>query len=278
MLFRSTALEFSLKPVFDEQNRVMTIVVEGNDITEQQAALRERKQAQSELEQRNRELDAFGYVVAHDLKAPLRAISNLSQWIEDDLAGEILADTQPQMRLLRSRVARMSATIDGLLDYARIGRTDAKIEPVIVAELLAEVIDSIDLPSTFTISISANLPTLDTNWLLLFQVFSNLISNAVRHHDRPDGLIEISGQARGDFYEFAVADDGAGIDPVQHERVFEIFTAVNPQQRSDSTGIGLAIVKKIIEAEGGTIWLESQLCQGTTFYFTLPMCELALLT
>ena len=244
----------------------------GRDITES-------RQIQAALQARNQELDAFVYVVAHDLKAPLRGISNLSQWIEDDLAGVVLADTQSQMLLLRNRVRRMEATIDGLLDYARIGRTDTGIvEPVVVSRLLAEVIDSIEPPPTFTISIAPNLPTLNTKWLRLFQVFSNLIGNAVKHHDRADGLIHISGQQRGDFYEFAVADDGAGIDPAQQDRVFEIFKAVNPQNRSDSTGIGLAIVKKIIEAEGGTIWLESQLGQGTTFYFRLPMCGSALST
>jgi signal transduction histidine kinase len=235
----------------------------GRDITES-------KQTEAALEKRNQELDNFVHIVSHDLKAPLRAVSNLAQWIEDDLEGKVLADTQPQLTLLRNRVDRMAATIDGLLDYARIGRTAESIEPVCVAELLAETIESLAPSPTFSISIDPNLPTLDTKRLLLFQVFANLIGNAIVHHDRSDGSIQISCQACGDFYEFGVADDGPGIAPENHSKIFTIFQMVNPQNRSDSTGIGLAIVKKIIETEGGTIRLESELGRGTAFYFTWP--------
>jgi PAS domain S-box-containing protein len=259
-------------PIFDDSGQVVRWFGTNTDITERQTALRELEQAQADLGQRNQELDSFVYVVAHDLKAPLRAISNLSQWIEGDLEGVLTPDTQLQMTLLRSRVRRMEATIDGLLDYARVGLTDDQIEPICVTELLAEVIDSIDPPPTFTIVIDPNLPILHTKWLSLFQVFTNLISNGIKHHDRADGSMHIFGRDLGDFYEFIVADDGPGIAPEQHDRMFKIFQAVNPQNRSDSTGIGLAIVKKIVEAEGGTIWLESELGQGTTFYFTWLKC------
>ncbi|WP_310421996.1 PAS domain S-box protein [Chamaesiphon sp. VAR_48_metabat_135_sub] len=254
-------LDFSLKPVFNEIGRVVTIVAEGHDITD-------LKQIQAALEQRNQDLDSFVHIVSHDLKAPLRAIANLSQWIEEDLEGEILTEIQPQLVLLRSRVARMSATIDGLLDYARIGRSNDKIEPVCVAQLLAETIDSLAPPPTFSISIAPNLPTLNTKRLFLSQVFANLIGNVIKHHDRSDGSIQISCQECGGFYEFEIADDGPGIAPENHDKVFAIFQAVNPQNSPDSTGIGLAIVKKIIETEGGTIRLESELGHGTTFYFT----------
>jgi PAS domain S-box-containing protein len=265
--------DFSMKPVFDADGRVITIIAEAHDITE-------RIQAQAALEQRNQELDSFVYVVSHDLKAPLRAIANLSEWIEEDLEGSLSVANQQQMELLRSRVYRMEATIDGLLDYARIGRVDETIESVSIAELLAEVIDSIAPPPTFRIELPPDLPTLSTRRLPLFQVFANLIGNGIKHHDRMDGsiVILIAKRAtkavadRGDCYEFAIADDGPGIAPEHHERMFKIFQAVNPQNRADSTGIGLAIVKKIIEAEGGTIWLESELGKGTTFYFTWPKC------
>jgi PAS domain S-box-containing protein len=230
----------------------------------------DRNRNQSELEQRNRELDSFVHIVSHDLKAPLRAVANLSQWIEDDLAGVMSADTQQQMELLRNRVRRMGATIDGLLEYARIGRSEDSIEPVAVSELIAETIEMLTPPPTFTIGIAQNLPTLYTKRMLLSQVFANLLGNAIKHHDRVDGLIHLGIAERPEFYEFAIADDGPGIAPEHQERVFRIFQAVNPQKRNDSTGIGLAIVKKIIEAEGGTIRLESQIGIGTTFYFTWP--------
>jgi PAS domain S-box-containing protein len=230
----------------------------------------ERKRNQSELEERNQELDSFVHIVSHDLKAPLRAIANLSQWIEDDLEGSLPAANQEQMEMLRMRVHRMEATIEGLLEYARIGRTDGEIEPVVVSELIAETIETLAPLPTFTIGIAQNLPTLYTNRMLLSQVFANLLGNAIKHHDRVDGLIHLGIAERNEFYEFAIADDGPGIDPVNHERVFRIFQAINPQNRSDSSGVGLAIVKKIVEAQGGNIRLESQPGNGTTFYFTWP--------
>jgi PAS domain S-box-containing protein len=256
-----TITDFSLKPMFDEIGQVEAIVAEAHDISL-------RKQAQADLEQRNQDLDSFVYVVAHDLKAPLRGIANLSEWIEEDLEGSLSVDNQQQMTLLRSRVYKMEATIDGLLDYARIGIAAEKIESVSIAKLLAEVIDSIDPPPTFTIELPSELPMLSTRRLPLFQVLANLIGNGIKHHDRVDGSIQIAVEDRGDCYEFAISDDGPGIAPEHHARMFKIFQAVNPQNRSDSTGIGLAIVKKIVEAEGGTIWLESELGKGTTFYFT----------
>jgi signal transduction histidine kinase len=160
--------------------------------------------------------------------------------------------------------------ISGLLDYARAGRTDGMIEAVVVEELLAEVIDSIAPPPTFQIAIAPGMPILSTKRLLLSQVFSNLISNGIKHHSRPDGSIQISVQDQGNFYEFAVADDGPGIAPEYHNKIFMIFQAVNPQKNVDSSGVGLSIVKKIVETEEGTIRLESNLGEGTTFYFTWP--------
>jgi PAS domain S-box-containing protein len=257
-------------PIRGESGQVVRWFGTNTDITAQQTALRELDRSQAALTERNQELDSFVYVVAHDLKAPLRGIANLSQWIEDDLGGVLATEIQQHTSLLRSRVRRMEATIDGLLEYARVGRLDGRREPVAVAQLLAEAIDSIDPPPTFTIAIAPHLPTLNTSRLLLFQVFTNLISNAVRHHDRADGSIHIFGRDLGDVYEFVIADDGPGIPPEYHDRIFTLFQAVNPQNRSDSTGIGLSIVKKIIETAGGTIRLESQLGKGTTFYFTWP--------
>ena len=255
--------DFSLKPMFNEVGQVESIVAEAHDITD-------RKQAQADLEQRNRELDSFVHVVSHDLKAPLRAVANLSEWIEEDFEGSLSVANQQQMAKLRSRVHKMQATINGLLDYARIGMKVETIESVPIAELLADVIDSIAPPPTFKIELPPELPMLSTRRLPLFQVFANLISNGIKHHYSEAGSIQILIEERGDCYEFAIIDDGSGIAPEHHDRMFKIFQAVNPQNRPDSTGIGLAIVKKIIEAEGGTIRLESELGKGTTFYFTWP--------
>jgi signal transduction histidine kinase len=164
----------------------------------------------------------------------------------------------------------MTAMIDGLLDYARAGRTDKTIERTAIADLLSEVIDFLGPPPNFTIAFALNLPTFNTKRLLLSQVLANLIGNAVKHHDRVDGSIHISVEERDNFYEFAVADDGPGIDLEYQNSIFTIFHTGNPQNNKDSTGIGLAIVKKLIEAETGMIRLESEVGKGTTFYFTWP--------
>lgn len=222
------------------------------------------------LDDRNQELDRFVHIVSHDLKAPLRAISNLSQWIEEDLEGRLPPENQQQMALLRDRVYRMEAMINGLLDYARAGRTDSVIESVSVAQLLAEVIDSLDPPKSFSIEIMPEMPTLHTKRLMLSQVFANLIGNGIKHHGRSDGRIRVSSQDLGNFYEFEVADDGPGIAPEYHDKIFTIFQTLNSHNNQDSSGIGLSIVKKIVEAEEGTIRLKSEIGKGTTFYFTWP--------
>jgi signal transduction histidine kinase len=225
------------------------------------------------LERRNQELDQFVYVVSHDLKAPLRAISNLSEWIEMDLEGQLPPENQQQLQLLRTRTQRMTAMIDGLLNYSRVGRAKMATEVVEVSELLAEVIDSLNPPPQFVIKIASPMPTLLTKRLFLSQVFANLINNAIKHRDREEGSLEISVQEDANFYEFALKDDGPGIAPEDHERIFMIFKTLRPSENNESTGVGLSIVRKIIETEGGAIRLESQLQQGTTFYFSWPKQE-----
>ncbi len=222
------------------------------------------------LEKRNQELDQFAYVTSHDLKAPLRAISNLSQWIEEDLGDTISEETQHQMTLLRGRVQRMENLINGLLHYSRVGRLKTESETVSVENLLKEMIDSIDPPAGFTIEIGPEMPILNTPRLLLQQVFSNLISNAIKHHHRTDGKITISVKDQENFYEFMVADDGPGISAQYHEKVFIIFQTLQARDHIENTGIGLSLVKKIVENEGGTIWLNSQEGEGTTIHFTWP--------
>ncbi|WP_366944926.1 PAS domain-containing protein [Chamaesiphon sp. GL140_3_metabinner_50] len=250
-------------PLRDVDGNILGIVGIGHDITD-------RKLAEVALADRNQELDSFVYTVSHDLKAPLRAISNLSQWIEDDLQGQLPPDNQQQFQLLRTRVKRMELMIDSLLLYARAGRQEARSETFDLAELLSEIIDSLAPPEGFTIDIQPPLPTLTTKRGFLNQVLTNLINNAIKHHTSVTGHLDISAIEHPDYHEFILKDDGPGIAPESQAKVFDIFTTLKVKDNSDSTGIGLAIVKKIVETEQGTIRLESSLGEGTTFYVTWP--------
>lgn len=225
-------------------------------------------QTNTALEKRNQELDQFAYVTSHDLKAPLRAIANLSQWIEEDISDCLTDETRHQMDLLRGRVHRMEALINGLLQFSRSGRVTADKSSVSVAALLAEIVDTLAPPPGFSVEIDPNMPTFITERLPLQQVFSNLISNAIKHHSRPDGKVKVSVQDRGKAYEFSVADDGKGIASEYHEKIFGIFQTLEARDRNENTGIGLAIVKKIVENYGGKIKIESTEGEGATFIFT----------
>ncbi|WP_052672264.1 PAS domain-containing sensor histidine kinase [Aliterella atlantica] len=267
-------------PVLAENNRIREWVGLCSDIQERksaEAALTNRAnelaylsavlaQTNTALEKRNQELDQFAYVTSHDLKAPLRAIANLSQWIEEDLSEVLTDDTRHQMNLLRGRVHRMEDLINGLLQFSRVGRVGTEKSLVSVGDLLSEIIDSF-VPPAFKLDI-APMPTITTEKLPLEQVFSNLISNAVKHHPRQDGNIQISVREYQSYYEFSVADDGRGIDPAYHDKVFGIFQTLEARDKSENTGIGLAIVKKIVENQGGQIKLISQEGQGAIFSFT----------
>jgi PAS domain S-box-containing protein len=271
-------------PVINPEGEIVSGMMMTQDITENkkaEEALRSRAQelarmtavlAQTTavLEKRNSELDQFAYIVSHDLKAPLRAIANLSQWIEEDLEEHLTEDTRHQMDLLRNRVHRMEALINGLLQYSRVGRLKTELQAVDVEALLTEVIDSIGQPPEFTIRIMPGMPTLITERLPLEQVFANLISNAIKHNKRKQGEVLISVEEQTDFYEFAVADDGPGIAPEFHEKIFQMFQTLEARDTAENTGVGLAIVKKIIEDKGGKIYVESQVGQGAKFYFTWP--------
>ncbi|WP_019507700.1 PAS domain S-box protein [Pleurocapsa sp. PCC 7319] len=226
------------------------------------------EQTTSLLKKRNRELDEFTYIVSHDLKAPLRAIRNLSEWIEEDLEDKLDDDIRQNLKLLKSRVGRMQMFIQSLLKYSRVGREQSPTEIVAVKDLLMDIIDSIAPPPKFAIAIDESMPTLNTQKIALEQVFSNLISNGIKHHHSQAGKIEISATETPQFYYFAVTDDGDGIALEHQERIFGIFQTLSSRDHNESSGIGLSIVKKIVESQGGTIELESQVGKGTTFSFS----------
>ncbi|MEL6385469.1 MAG: ATP-binding protein [Cyanobacteria bacterium J06626_18] len=222
------------------------------------------------LETRNRELDEFAYVASHDLKSPLRAIANLASWLEEDLEGNISDENQQQLDLLQSRVHRMEGFIDGLLRYSRAGRQSIEAEPVDTRALVDEIAIALVTPPEFRITATPDMPTLHTQGILQQQVLANLIGNAVKYHDRPDGQVTVTIEGHGEMAEFAIADDGPGIAPEFHQRIFGVFQTLNSRDTIESTGIGLSIVKKLVNQQGGTITVRSTEGEGSTFTFTWP--------
>ncbi len=224
----------------------------------------------AEVERKAQYLEQFAYVTSHDLKAPLRAVSNLAQWIEEDLNDKLDDASREQLALLRDRVRRMHDLIEGLLEYSRVGKTSDSETKVDTRELVNEIIDSLSPHTGFSIKIKGKMPTLYVDRLQIGQVFSNLISNSLKHHGGDKGKIRIKSEHYGDVYQFSVCDDGQGIASEYHDKVFMMFQVLEPSDLESSTGIGLALVKKIVEENNGTIRLESSAGEGACFYFTWP--------
>lgn len=223
-----------------------------------------------EIKGANEELKNFAYVVSHDLKAPLRAISSLADWISTDYADKFDDEGKEQMRLLINRVHRMDGLINGILLYSRVGRVKESIVAVDLDKLVHDVIHSLAPPANITITVVGSLPSIMTEPTRIQQVFQNLISNAIKYMDKPNGKISISWSAEGRHLKFAVTDNGPGIRQQHFEKIFQLFQTLAPRDRIESTGVGLALVKKIVEMYGGHIWVESTVGEGSTFFFTLP--------
>jgi len=219
----------------------------------------------TELKKKNDELSQFAYVVSHDLKAPVRGIASVVQWIEEDLHDEISEKMRTYLDIIPDRISRIEALIDGLLEYARVGRENSIKEWVEVAALIDDLVDIV-VPEEYQV-IKNNLPGFLTEKLLLQQVFGNLISNAVKYGR---GEIAVSCVERADYYEFSVSDNGPGIPEEYREKIFVIFQTLREKEDKESTGIGLAIVKKIIDDKHCSIRVRSSGTGGAMFEFTWP--------
>ena len=230
----------------------------------------ENQTTRDQLKRSNEELDQFAYVTSHDLKAPLRGIYNLATWIEEDLGDRCTRQTHEQIRRLHGRVERMESLINGLLEYSHVGKITGKLERVDVGLLLEQVIDWVGPPNGVEIEIGPGMPIFVADRLRLHQVFTNLIGNAVKHLGRPTGQVQIHVRDEGGFYRFSVTDNGQGIDARYHDRIFGIFQTLLPRDRLEGTGIGLSLVKKVVESKGGLVTVESQAGHGSTFSFTWP--------
>ena len=238
------------------------------DITARRRIETENEKQRLELVRSNADLEEFSYVASHDLKAPLRAISHLVEWIAEDIQATASTETIDNLKLLRDRVLRLQSLLDGLLAYARVGRSQLSLEKIDVAQLVRDVVFGLEPPAGFVVECDGPMPPLYTHRASLLVVLQNLIGNAIRHHDRPDGRVTISMHEQNGIAEFRISDDGPGIPPRFHDRIFVIFQTLESRDDVESSGIGLAIVKKRIEGHGGRIWVESEPpVRGTTFAF-----------
>lgn len=234
-------------------------------------SLAERLQAANKsLDKSNRDLDQFVYVASHDLKAPLRGIASLSEWIEEDLASVVTDDAREQLKLLRGRVHRMESLLEGILAYSRAGRDHRNAERVLVHELAKEAVELASAPEgVVTIDVPADL-AIETERVPLLQVLMNLVSNALKHGASSAPHVRIEAREREGRIAMSVTDDGPGIDPRYHEKIFRMFQRLSSRDKVEGAGIGLAVVKKLVEAHGGSVRVESELGRGATFTVDWP--------
>ena len=224
----------------------------------------------AELVRSNHALEQVAYGASHDLKSPLRGISTVCDWLEEDLAGAMTDDTRKHLGQLRSRVRRMIAIVDGILAFARVGQKLTEPEPIDIGALLNDVRELVHVREGAVIDIAPGMPVALVRRQLLEQVFSNLIGNALKYARRADARVAVGVAERGRFLEFWVTDNGPGIAPQHHERIWSLFQRLESQDEIEGSGVGLALVKKIVEGQGGRAWVESQPDHGATFRFLWP--------
>jgi PAS domain S-box-containing protein len=235
------------QPHRDAGGEVLGILSLAMDITQ-------RRAIQDELARSNQDLEQFAYVASHDLKAPLRAIEILVDWLREDLAGYAGGEVQQNLGLLGQRTARLHRLLDDLLAYSRAGRKPGEITDVNSKLLVEDLFVLLSPPETMRLKADDSLPVIYAHQAPLEQVLRNLINNAIKHHPTRQGSVTVYAQDKGDEVLFAVEDDGAGIPVEFTEKVFQMFQTLKPRDEIEGSGMGLAIVKRIVEWQGGRIW------------------------
>ncbi|MDD3364803.1 MAG: PAS domain S-box protein [Syntrophomonas sp.] len=260
-------------PVIDEEDNMLYGVGIAEDITERRVAEKRSLELMKELESINQELKDFAHIVSHDLKAPLRGIRSLAEWLYSDYQDKFDEEGQEQLNMLLNRTQRMYNLLEGILKYSRLSNLKEENTLINLNEVIMEGIELLGAPDNITIIIENEMPLLKLERTRILQLFENLIGNSIKYMDKPNGLIKISCQNQGDFWRFSVQDNGCGIETRNFDKIFTVFQTLKPRDEFESTGIGLTIVKKIVGIYGGKVWIESKLGEGSTFYFTLPSCN-----
>ncbi len=265
-LFQARLIATAIDPA--EPQRGVIFIME--DITERKGREREREAFIEALNRSNEELKEFAYIVSHDLKAPLRAIGSLAEWITHDYADKLDDEGRENLSLLLGRTKRMNALIEGILRYSRLGRLKPERDTLDTKRIAGLVISALAPPQNIEVRVEGTLPAVVYDRTHLEQLFQNLISNAIKHMGKPAGEVVISCRDAEPMWEFCVRDTGQGIEEKHFERIFKIFQSLKPRDELESTGIGLTLVKKIVETNGGDVWLKSTVGVGSEFHFTIP--------
>lgn len=230
--------------------------------------MNQKEQLLQKLKHQNEQLNDYAHLVSHDLKSSLRNLSALLAWVKEDCSEKIGEESVGNLNLMEEKIEKMDQFLEDIINYSEIGATSLKTTTIDLNKKLINIIDSIPIPKNISVVVKGNLPVLKADARRLRQVFQNLISNAVNFNDKENGLVEVGVEEAEDFYTFSVKDNGQGIPKEYHEKIFNTFTTLGYQEKS--TGIGLSIVKRVLDLYGGEIWLESEVSKGSTFYFTLP--------
>lgn len=231
------------------------------------AAESENKELLENLKRSNKELRDFAHIVSHDLKSPLRSINALISWFQEDYEAVLDEEANETFDKLNNKLEQMDALIDGILRYSSVSDKKLTTQEVNVKEILEEIQNILYIPEHIQFIYPDNLPTINADKTRIKQLFQNLISNAINYIDKPEGRIEVKFTELKTFWKFSISDNGVGIAEAYHDKIFKIFQTLD--KKGKSTGIGLSIVKKIIELYKGTISLESTEGKGTTFFFKL---------
>jgi PAS domain S-box-containing protein len=250
-------------------NGKIYIIGVSRDITDRQKSEKEREKLIEKLREMNEELEDFAHIVSHDLKAPLRGINTITSWLLSDHASNLNEDGQDLIQLLNRRVGRMYGLIEGILQYSRVGRNQSENKPLDIKKIIEDIIDDLEKPEKFVIEIVTDLPMIINDETQMRQVFQNFITNAIKYNDKEEGLVEISVQDLDTHWEFCISDNGPGIPPQYHEKIFQIFQTLQRRDDFESTGIGLTIVSKIVKNNLGQVRIDSDQGKGAKFYFTI---------
>lgn len=263
-------VDTTIVPFLDEEGNPFQYIAIRAEITARKLLEEHNAALVTELQSANRELNDFAYIVSHDLKAPLRGISSLANWLIADYHDKLGEEGGKQLGLIASRVKRLGALVDGILAYSRAGRGREERLALDLDALVRNTVELLAPPPNIAIAIVSPLPVMRMEPFKAQQVFQNLLSNAIKYMDKPVGRIAVDCQGIGADWHFSVTDNGPGIEEKYFGKVFQLFQTLAPRDKVEGTGVGLALVKKIVEIEGGQIWLESVPGSSTCVHFTLP--------